>query len=296
METISIIICTLNAGKLLPDLFSSIQNQSIGTNNIEVIINDDDRTIDSTKDVISNWRNSLNIIYINRNKTLGGARLEGSKIANGKYLMHLDADMQLTKNLLADCIRFMEKENYDALYIKEEVIGEGFWTKCKWLEKRCYWYDTDISSPRFFLKDSYFKVGGHNPKLSLSEDKDIDIKFKERSMHMGWSSECILHNERRISIIKTFKNKFYWSQSGFEYLAERPVAAWKQVLFIFFRKAYFRNWKLLISHPILTIGMYLLKLSELAGAAIGGFGTKLGLLKKIDYKTRPKNNEQKSLM
>jgi glycosyltransferase involved in cell wall biosynthesis len=286
-KMISVCIPTLNEGKRLPALLKSLSDQKY--KNLEIIVNDSERTTDETKEVLAEWSKVLKIKYINRNFTTGGARLEGAKEATGYYLMFIDADMQVTTDLLTECVSIMES-GVDAINIPEEVIGEGFWSKCKWLEKRCYWGDDQVTSPRFMRLETYFEVGGHNPKLQLSEDKDLDIKFKTHNKKFGWSKNFLYHNEGRISIKKTFKSKFYWSQTGFEFLEERPTAAWKQVLFIFFRKAYFKNWKLLLRHPFLTIGMYIMKFAELLGAAIGGFGTKLGFIKKRTYKTEEKKS------
>ena len=279
---VSIVVVTLNASKLLKVLFESIEKQNY--KNIEVVINDDLKTVDDTKELISEWQKKFPITYINKNSRLGEGRIEGAKVAKGEYLMHIDADMRLTENLITDCIRIID-EGADAVKINEEVIGEGFWTKCKWLEKKCYFYDEGVTSPRFFKTTAYFEVGGHNPNLALSEDKDIDLKFKDNKKVMKWTDEIMYHDERRISIIKTYKNKFYWSQTGFEFLKEQPKAAWKQALFVLFRPAYFKSWKLLLRHPLLTIGMYMLKFAELIGATLGGLGTKLGIIKPIKYKT-----------
>ncbi|GAB4161962.1 MAG: glycosyltransferase family A protein [Candidatus Dojkabacteria bacterium] len=282
MKTVSIIIPTLNAGKLLPALFDSISMQNYP--DTEVIIYDDARTNDNTTQVITEWKSRLNIKYLKENQLLGQARLDASKSAKGDYLMHIDADMQLKEGLLKECVNLIDEEA-DAVIIYEEVIGEGFWTKCKALEKQCYKGDDQMESPRFFSKSSYFEVGGHNPKLALSEDRDIAIKYLDSNKKVVRSITGLLHNERKISPIKTFNNKFYWAQTGFEYLNVHPKEAWWQALTLFFRKAYLRNWKLLISHPILTIGMFYLKVMELLGATFGGFGTKIGIVKRRDYKT-----------
>ena len=291
---VSVVVPTLNAGKLLPDLFESVLNQSY--KKIEVIINDDKRTSDDSRRIVNNFNSrakelvrsgqfsELSFRLIKKNIRLGHGRLMGAKDSRGEFIMHLDADMRLTKDIISECVK-LSRAGASAIIIKEEVIGDGFWTKCKWLEKRCYWGDDEMESPRFFSAKEYFDVGGHNPKLACSEDKDIDLRFRDKNKKISRTKGFLFHNERRITLVKTFKNKYFWAQSGFDYLKERPKAAWRQVLFIFFRRAYFRNWKFLATHPILTAGMYMLKSAELAGAVFGGLGTKLGLARAREYKT-----------
>jgi len=281
-KLVSIIVTTLNEGKRLEPLFETIKTQTY--KNLEVIISDSPKTNDDTKEIIQQWQSNFPITRGLNNMVLGKGRLEGAKLAKGEYLLQIDADMLLSPLLIEECVNLIDN-GADAININEEAIGEGYWTRCKWLEKRCYFNNYEISSPRFFSKNAYFEVGGHNPKLALSEDKDIDLKFKKYKKIIKFSKNIINHNEGKISLKKTFKSKFYWSQTGFEYLDTQPVAAWKQVLLMFFRPAYLINFKLLLKYPHLTFGMYILKISELIGVILGGFGTKLGLIKKMNYKT-----------
>jgi len=281
-KRVSIVIAALNPAELLSAQFRSFLNQKY--KDIEIILNLDPRTNDNTLNIVADWKDRLDIKIIYNNSRLGEGRLEGAKAAEGKYLMHLDNDMTITEDLISECINLLNLGN-DAININEEVIGAGFWTRCKWLEKRCYFGDWDFSSPRFFRKSTYFEVGGHNPLLSLSEDKDLDLRFKKNSKKITFSRNILFHNERTLSIYKTFKNKYFWSQTGFEYLAAQKVAAWKQVLFIFFRRAYLRNWKLFLTYPHLGFGMFMLKFAELLGVICGGIGTKLNIVRKREYKS-----------
>lgn len=280
-EIVSIIVPTLNAGKHLKNLFTSIQKQNY--KNIEIIINDDLRTNDNTHDLIAAWKD-LNITYINKNVKLGSARLEGAKIAKGKYLLHLDADQSLDINTISDCVNKVNTLKADGAFINEEIIGSRFWTKCKWLEKKCYWYDEKISSPRFFVTSSYFEAGGHSTTLMLSEDRDMYYRMKDAHKKLVWSDAVLFHNEEGISPIRTLKNKLFWAQSGFDYIKVRPKSGFAQLFLIFFRIGYFKHIDLLLKHPLLTIGMFYLKFMEVLGVVIGSIRVKLGK-GDVKYKT-----------
>lgn len=280
---VSIVVIALNEGKRLPDLFVSIESQTY--KDIEVIINDDPRTTDNTAEIIKEWQTKLKIVHLFKNDKpgkLGHARLEGSKAAQGEFLMHIDADMRLTPELVEDCVRIIS-EGADGVYINEEVIGEGFWTRTKWLEKRCYFFDEDVCSPRFFRTQSYMEVGGHNPELAFSEDLDIKLKFVENSKKLLWTNKIMFHNEGRLKPLKTLRNKFFWSQTATNFMKLHPSASIKQGN-VFLRPAYIRNWKFLARHPFLTIGMYIMKTCEVIGAVSGLIYTKV-FKKEIAYKT-----------
>jgi len=285
-KKVSVIIIALNEEKRLKDLFESLYEQTY--KNIEVIINDDPRTIDNTKQIIETWSRRMSIIHIMKNDKpgkLGHARLEGAKVTTGEYMMHIDADMRPTPKVIEECLNLIEN-GADAVFINEEVIGEGYWTQVKWLEKRCYFNDEEVCSPRFFRKIDYFEVGGHNPDLAFSEDLDIKIKFQNANKKLVWAKEIMFHNEGRLELFKSMRNKFFWSQSALDFIKVQPKASLKQGN-VFFRPAFIRNWKLLLKNPHLALGIIPLKAAEVIGAVSGIISVKF-FKKTISYKTTTK--------
>ena len=72
-------------------------------------------------------------------------RKSGAKHAKGDYLLHLDADMSLSPDVLGDCIRTINKGS-DALVIPEISRGEGFWAKVRSFERSMYIGDETMES------------------------------------------------------------------------------------------------------------------------------------------------------
>ena len=95
MYKISIVIPVYNSEKYLEYLLKSIMNQTLGFENIQVIMVDD-CSKDSSRKIIEMYEkkyNNLIGIYLNKNgKVAGKARNEGLKHASGKYVMFADAD------------------------------------------------------------------------------------------------------------------------------------------------------------------------------------------------------------
>lgn len=98
---ISIIIPVYNGEKYLPSTLDSVINQSIGIENLEIIIANDCST-DSTKQIIEEYRERINsqtnketIKSIHLNQNMGGAygpRNIALDYVNGEYLMFIDSD------------------------------------------------------------------------------------------------------------------------------------------------------------------------------------------------------------
>lgn len=195
----------------------------------------------------------------------------GVKKSRGRYVLILDADMILTKNMLEDCDEVV-KENPDvgALIIPEKSFGEGYWSKCKAFEREFYVGDETIEAPRFFSKSVFEKFGGYDEKITGPEDFDLPLRMRKAGIKIGRINSFILHDEGRFSPIKSAKKKFYYASHAGGFLRRHP----EQILTtgnLIFRPVFFRKWKRMVAHPILSFGMFAIKTIE-------GFGALAGIL------------------
>ena len=266
---ISIIVPTLNAGEHLKNLLPSLVKQT--NKKFEVIINDDVKTMDDTKYLLKRFSKKIKIRHLQKNISMAQGRKSASELARGEYLLHLDADMKLASSVLEQCIKKIK--NYDALVIPEISYGRGFWAKVKIFERSMYVGDDTIESARFFKTSVYKLVGGHNEKMVLSEDKDLDLRVRRSGFRIGRISGPIYHNEGNFSIFNSMKKKFFYGRTASILMLANPAFALKYGNIIF-RHAFFRNWRKLLSHPILTIGVFLVKSLETLAGLSGMFSTK----------------------
>lgn len=264
-KLVSIIIPTKNAAEHLTSLLSSLVEQTY--NNFEVIVNDDKNTTDNTKELLRKFEKKLKIKYLRENVSMAQGRKSGASYAKGKYQLHLDADMSLSPRVLESCTEAIGK-GYDALIIPEISYGEGFWAKVKSFERSMYVGDETIESARFIKTDVYNQIGGHNEKMVLSEDKDLDLKIRKAGFKVGRVEEPIYHNEGHLSLTRDLQKKFFYGKTAHLFIAENPKQALNQANLIF-RAAYFRHWKKLITDPALSLGMFLMKTLETFAAFWG---------------------------
>lgn len=295
---ISIIVPVKNASIHLGNLLSSLEKQTY--KNFEVIVNDDKGTSDRTKYVIRQFSKKLKIKYLKENISMAQGRKSGAAHAVGKFQLHLDADMSLSPKVLEDCIKEIKK-SYDALVVPEISYGEGYWAKVKVFERSLYMGDETVESARFIKSSVYKKIGGHNEKMVLSEDKDLDLRLRARGFRVGRCKEVIYHDEGRLSLKKDLQKKFFYGKTAHVFIAENPKHAFRQANLIF-RAAYFRNWKKLMANPILSLGMFLMKTLETM-AAFGGLITAIQVIfteKTLeslkDYKPMKKGKVEKGLI
>ncbi len=264
-DLISIIIPTKNAAGHLKNLLPSLVGQTY--KDFEVIINDDKATSDDTKSLLKKFENKIKIKYVHENVSMAQGRKSGAKHTGGKYQLHLDADMSLSPRVLKFCLKEIHK-GYDALVIPEISYGKGYWTKVKAFERSLYVGDSTRESARFIKSAVYESIGGHNPKMVLSEDKDLDLRVRKAGFRVGRINEPIYHNEGNLSLKKDLQKKFFYGQTAHVFIAENPKHAFNQANLIF-RAAYFRHWKKLLTHPDLSLGMFLMKILETLAALWG---------------------------
>lgn len=143
MKKVSIIIPIYNVKKYLEECLKSIENQTIGQKNIEVILINDGSTdgsikiINKYKKLHSDW-----IVIDRENKGLSVSRNEGIELSTSEYIMFLDSDDYLTDNAIEEMYKIAIQENADV------VIGRlnGFDSKGEY----GYYSDKLINKERTF--------------------------------------------------------------------------------------------------------------------------------------------------
>ena len=109
---LSVIVPCYNVEKYIGTFLDSLINQTIGIENIQLILVDDMST-DSTPYIISDYesRYSNNILYIKLSEKggAGGARNIGFSYATGKYVTYADSDDYISPNMYSIMISALEK-------------------------------------------------------------------------------------------------------------------------------------------------------------------------------------------
>lgn len=265
---VSIIIPVFNEEDNITNCLESLEKQTYSK--IEIIVVDD-CSIDKTIEILRNKKKELDlkIVSLDTHKERGVARNMGVDHSKGDYLLFIDADMKLDKDVVSDCINLVNKDKeIKAIIISELSFGEGFWAKCRNLEKRCYIGDNIIEAARFFERKAFNGIGGWDEKMVSGEDWDLTRRIRLKNK-VGRVRSFIYHNEHDLNLWKAIKKKFYYASVSETYLAKNPINFSALTVFIF-RPAYIRNWKIIVSDPYHGLGMFLLKGVEIM-AGVAGF-------------------------
>jgi|SRR3989338_9452373 len=262
---VSVIITTKNEGDVIRRLILSIQNQTF--KNKEVILVDNNST-DATLDISK----KMNIKTYTVGPERSSQRNFGAKVAKGKYLLILDADMELTPNVISECVQLAESDKkVGEIVIPEKSLASNFWGKVKAFERSFYNEKGDelTDASRFFRKDVFFKAGGYDETITGPEDWDLPETIREMGYKIGRVKAEIYHYERINSPFSVASKKFYYAKLAHRYLKKHKISIISTKTIYFLRPVFYRNWKKIVQHPFLTLGLIIMLTLEQLGGMLG---------------------------
>lgn len=183
-----------------------------------------------------------------------------------------------------------------ALYIPEIVLGNSFWSRVRRFE-RSFYDGTAIDCVRIIRKDVFQKVGGFDLSLTGPEDWDLDKKMRQagrvalltkynfeeinkklknieisaalpreiEKLRNLTKKPVIYHNEADFNLQKYLSKKQYYSKNFDLYIKKwgkndsdikKQFGLWYRYFGVFLEDG---KWKRLLAHPVLTGGMYFLR-------------------------------------
>lgn len=257
---VSVIVPARNSSDTIGRCLLSIRNQSYEP--IELIVVDN-HSSDQTPRIAAETADAVLDIGPERS----AQRNAGAHASHGSYLVFVDSDMLLRSHVIRECVATAEA-GADAVVIPELSFGEGFWARCKALERSCYHGDETIEAARFFRRDIFFAVDGYDETIpSGPEDWDIHLRVREAGGRLDRTDAIIDHDEGALSFRELLARKYYYGKSTERYIRKHGQIARRQLTLV--RPAFFRHWRRLARHPITAAAMLFMKTCELSAGAAG---------------------------
>jgi len=255
---VSVIVTTRNEEKHISECLSSIKAQKYPREQVEITVVDNDST-DRTREIAARFTERV----YKHGPERSAQRNFGISRSRGKYFLYLDADMILREDVIGECVRRCEENNYVGLYIPEKIVGEGFWIKVRNFE-RSFYTGTCIDAMRFVLKKTAVEIGGFDENLNGPEDWDFDRRLRQKG-RVAIVSSALYHQEGKFNFSNYLNKKAYYTRSFDSYRKKwgRNDTVIKKQLGFFYRFIGVfcegGKWKRLVSHPVLTAAMYFLR-------------------------------------
>lgn len=267
MPLVSCIVTTRNEQKNIENCLTSLKKQTY--KHIEIIIIDNSSK-DKTKEIAKRYTEYV----FDKGPERSAQRNYGVAKSHGEYVLLLDADMIITQQVVEQCVKKMEKKrDLYALVIPEKSFGEGFWAKCKSLERSFYVGVEWIEAARFYKKEIFNKLKGYDENQTGTEDFDLPQRLTSSygKGHIGRIAAFILHNEGKLYLLKTMKKKYYYAKTLNKYKQrESNEQSFKKQSSILNRYVlYFSKPQKLFVNPLIGSGMLFMKTSEFFAGGIG---------------------------
>jgi glycosyltransferase involved in cell wall biosynthesis len=207
---VSVIIPTLNEEKYIEPTLLSIRNQDY-KGKYEIIVVDsgsNDKTVEIAK------RYADKIIVIEK-KGVSAGRNAGAMVAGGEILLFVDADTILLPNVISEAVERLKKKDVVAVsipFIGDDVTKNIFYIlgcSTNYLFSKI---NLCITSAVCLAckKDAFWKVGGFNENLYVTEDVDLGLRLKKVGKIEIVKSTLAVTSARRLKKWSIFKQTAAW--------------------------------------------------------------------------------------
>lgn len=266
---VSIIIPTKNSSLYLDKCLGKIKRQNY--HNMETIVVDGGKSKDLDKTIQITKKHNFKFLIFDPKvkKGLFDATKKRNYVAKkvkGEFIYHVDADMEITGNVVNEAVSLCHK-GFDAITIPEDSFGQGIWARAKNLERRFFWNDDTVESPRFFRKIVWDRLKGYDENIAGGgDDRDIYQRAIQAGYSVGRTQSMVMHNEGNLQLWYLLKKQFMYKREVLKYVKKRPYIGIKSYFPI--RKSHLKNWRMFASRPGDTVSFVIMKTVEsLAGVA-----------------------------
>lgn len=259
---VSVIVPTFNSATTLDLCLGSVEKQTY--ERIETLVVDDgssDRTLQIAK------AHPCRIVQ-NPKRGRAEAKNEGLRRAAGKYVLFLDSDMELTSQVVSDCVSLASKPGVGAVVIPERSVGRGYWVRVRDLERSLY-EGSVVESARFFVTSIAREAGGFEEGLIFYEEATLPYRVSQLGYSILYrTSAKVLHQEEGFKLSVWLRKKFAYGKTKRAYVStyrnlwakQKPAARAISLL---------KNGRRLADAPSLAAGVVLLKTLEAVAVALG---------------------------
>lgn len=172
---ISLIITAHNYAQYVERAIRSALDQSLGNTEYEILVINDAST-DHTSEVLENYQEEVRVFNLEQNLGLAGARNFGIQKAKGQFIIFLDADDYIHRDLLKVQKLFLEENTkLDAVSTDYYLVNE----RGERIEHVCA-EEKPIACGIMFRKDFLYNIGLYDEKFRAREEEDLRIRWTEQ--------------------------------------------------------------------------------------------------------------------
>ena len=258
-KAVTVIVTTRNEERNIAGCLDALEAQTVPRSSFEIVLVDNAST-DKTTALAAPRVDAVHT----KGPERSAQRNYGVEVARAPFVLYLDADMRVSPGVVKECLDAVQADpGIVGIYIPEVVVGTGFWIRVRNFE-RSFYDATVIDAVRFIRREVFLEIGGFDGTLCGPEDWDLDRRLMERGrLHLIRAH--LLHDEGAFSFGRYLRKKTYYARSFDAYATKwhHDATVRKQLGFFYRFVGVFvedGKWTRLVRHPLLTAGMYFLRL------------------------------------
>ena len=169
---VSLIITTYNYAHYVERSIRSALDQTLSKDQYEILVVNDAST-DRTEEVLENYTDEVRVFNLKENVGLSGARNHGIKKAKGQYVVFLDADDYIHRDLLRIQKLFLDENN------RLDAVSTDYWTVDERGShiKHVSSEEEPIACGIMFRKDFLHEIGLYDESFRAREEEDLRIRW-----------------------------------------------------------------------------------------------------------------------
>jgi glycosyltransferase involved in cell wall biosynthesis len=261
-EKVTVIVPTYNSARTLAVCLKSIAHQTYPF--IEIIIVDN-YSEDKTIQIARKFKTKILRHKSERSK----AKNLGAREAQGRFLLFLDSDMELSPNVIKECVSACRKSRVDAVVIPEEPFGESFLAFYRKIGKNFLRQETCFELPRFFKKRTFLRLEGFDETLTCGEDFDLYQRYREHGYRTTKIKSLIKHHETDLSLTKMVIKAHHYGRTLPFLISKKPLKTLER--YAAFQKNQLKNLRWEKIKPAQLLGFFTLRLIEIIAYLTGLF-------------------------
>lgn len=205
---LSIIIPTKNEAANIVDCVSSFSD-AVSSGVAEVIVVDNTSSDDTVR-----LAEGAGARVVSQGPERSAQRNRGAlKEAIGDYVFFVDADMRVPKETTDEIAGLLSiSDPPDALYVREQISGRGFWARVRNFE-RGFYDATCIDGLRVIRRSLLMEVGGFDESLYAGEDWDLDRRLLARTGKTAITKNALIHDEGAFTLRGHLRKKRYYAKN-----------------------------------------------------------------------------------
>lgn len=205
---VSVIICTYNREKFLPDCLESLVQQNSNPNLYEVIIinnNSSDSTDAICQKFIADHAGHHLVYHVETQQGLSYARNAGIKLSNGEILCYIDDDAIAQSNFIEEIIQAFDKN--------PQMDGMGGKILAKFESQIPAWHNKFTSPPLFSThdlgeKEKYYLKSQYPIGCNMAVKRSVIDDIGKFNVKLGRTGKKLLGGEEK-DFFQRMKSKNY---------------------------------------------------------------------------------------